>query len=258
MRAAIASPFGFLIGLSLGALGGGSAILTVPLLVYGLGLPPAAATTSSLLVVGPVAAWGAINHWRNDRVRLAEGVVFGLAGIGGSLAGSDLSRSVNPNVLLLLFSALMFAAALSTFQRVRKESNGSKQQARTSSGAALAAKVALAGTGVGFVTGFFGVGGGFVVVPALVLALGFSLPEAVGTSLVVIAINSAMALVPRIGAGDVPWIVVAPLLLAALFGAVAGSRAAGKADPETLAIIFAALVSILAAYTALRSVAGLM
>ncbi len=258
MRAAIASPFGFLIGLSLGALGGGGAILTVPLLVYGLGLTPAAATTSSLLVVGPVAVWGAINHWRNDRVRLAEGVVFGLAGLGGSLAGSGLSRSVDPNVLLLLFSALMFSAALTTFWRIRKESSGPEQRERASSGATLAVKVVLAGTGVGFVTGFFGVGGGFVVVPALVLTLGFSLPEAVGTSLVVIAINSATAFVPRIGAGDIPWIIVAPLLLAALFGAAAGSRAAGKVEPETLAIIFAALVSILAAYTALRSVAGLM
>ena len=95
MRIAAAAPFGFLIGLSLGALGGGGAILTVPLLVYGLGLTPVAATTASLLIVGPVALWGAISHWRCGRVRLAEGLAFGLAGLGGSLAGSHLEQFVN-------------------------------------------------------------------------------------------------------------------------------------------------------------------
>lgn len=257
MRAAAAAPFGFLIGLSLGALGGGGAILTVPLLVYGLGLTPVAATTASLLVVGPVALWGAISHWRCGRVRLAEGLAFGLSGLGGSLAGSHLSLSVEPHVLLLFFSALMLLAAITTFWRVRMEDELEERE-RVSSWAALVVKVVLAGTAVGFVTGFFGVGGGFVVVPALVLALGFSLPEAVGTSLVVIAINSATALAPRIGESDIPWVILVPLLLAALFGAVAGSRVVGNVEPKKLAIGFAVLVSVLAVYTAIRSVAGLM
>ena len=168
-----------------------------------------------------------------------------------------LSSSVEPHVLLLLFSALMLLAAITTFWRVRM-GDESEERERVSSWAALAVKVVLAGTVVGFVTGFFGVGGGFVVVPALVLALGFSLPEAVGTSLVVIAINSATALVPRVGDSGIPWVILVPLLLAALFGAVAGSRVVGKVEPEKLAIGFAALVSVLAIYTAVQSVMGLM
>lgn len=256
MRAAIASPLGFLIGLSLGALGGGGAILSVPLLVYGMGLAPVAASTASLLVVGPVALWGAITHWKEGRVRLAAGTVFGFAGLGGSLAGSRLSGSVEPDLLLLLFSALMVVAASATLQRVWIKEDR-REIGQTLSRVEMAGRVVLAGTVVGFVTGFFGVGGGFVVVPALVVALEFSLPEAVGTSLVVIAINAGVALLPRIGSVDVPWVVVAPLILAALAGAVLGSRVAGGVEPKKLSVVFVALVLAVSFYTAVRSVAGL-
>lgn len=274
MRAAFASPFGFLIGLSLGALGGGGAILTVPLLVYGAGLDPEAATSVSLLVVGPVAAWGAISHWREGRVRVARGAVVGLAGVGGSLLGSRLSRSVDPDLLLLLFAFLMVFAALATLGRVKRQGTsglavdvplGNGVEAPDSApevprfrGAAWAIRVIVAGTAVGFVTGFFGVGGGFVVVPALVVALGFSMPEAVGTSLLVISINCAVALVPRLEGGDVPWVIVVPLLLAGIAGAGVGNRAVSRVKPRTLAAWFAALILVLAAYTAVTSTIGLV
>src|SRR5688500_6162940 len=103
MRAFLASPLGFLIGLSLGALGGGGSILAVPALVYAAGQDPKAATTSSLFLVGSAALAGVATHRPAGRVRVGTGVVFGLTGIGGSLAGSAINRQLDPNLLLLGF-----------------------------------------------------------------------------------------------------------------------------------------------------------
>jgi uncharacterized membrane protein YfcA len=114
-------------------------------------------------------------------------------------------------------------------------------------------KVVVAGTVVGLLTGFFGVGGGFVIVPALVLALGFTMPEAVGTSLMVIAINSAVALSTRLQAGSIEWGAVVPFTIASLLGVVVGSRLASTRDSCSLQRWFVALLVIVAAYTAVRS-----
>ena len=187
MRALLASPLGFLIGLSLGALGGGGSILAVPALVYAAGQDPKAATTTSLVLVTVTALIGIIPHWRAGRVRLGAGAVFGLAGVGGSLLGSAWNEAVDPDVLLLAFSALMLVAAYAMWRRLN---NPGTAAAAASNDAAdvrfdpvTAVKVVVAGSFIGLLTGFFGVGGGFVIVPALVLALGFTMPEAVGTSL---------------------------------------------------------------------------
>ncbi len=194
MRGLLASPLGFLIGLSLGALGGGGSILAVPALVYAAGQTPKHATTTSLVLVALI---GIVPHWRAGRVRLAAGTIFGLAGIGGSLLGSHWNKAADPNVLLLAFSGLMLVAAYGMWRRVR--SAPTRQQPRSVGSAAAPVessparssvqidtstviKVIVAGTIVGLLTGFFGVGGGFVIVPALVLALGFTMPEAIGTS----------------------------------------------------------------------------
>ena len=108
---AIAIPAGLLIGLSLGALGGGGSILTVPVLVYLLHQPPHAATAGSLLIVGITATAGMIAHRRAGRVRLAAGVAFGVLGVAGAYAGTRLSSSIRPDLLLSLFAGLMLVAA---------------------------------------------------------------------------------------------------------------------------------------------------
>jgi uncharacterized membrane protein YfcA len=118
--------------------------------------------------------------------------------------------------------------------------------------------VALAGSLVGLLTGFFGVGGGFVIVPMLVLALGFSMPEAVGTSLLVIVINSLVALVMRAGAGGVEWTVVVPFAVSSLAGVLVGGRLAGRRDPSSLQQAFAVLLVIVALYTATTSLVALV
>ena len=117
--------------------------------------------------------------------------------------------------------------------------------------------MAIAGTIVGLLTGFFGVGGGFVIVPALVLALGFTMPEAVGTSLLVIAINSAVALTTRLEAGAIEWDVVIPFTVASLIGVVVGSHLASTRDSTSLQRWFVGLLVVVAAYTAIRSAIAL-
>ena len=114
---------------------------------------------------------------------------------------------------------------------------------------ATAVKVIAAGSVVGLLTGFFGVGGGFVIVPALVLTLGFAMPEAVGTSLVVIAINAAMALAIRAGSSEIDWAAAAPFLLTTVAGTIVGGRIAGRIDARRLTGAFVVLLVVVALYT---------
>jgi uncharacterized membrane protein YfcA len=277
MRALLASPLGFLIGLSLGALGGGGSILAVPALVYAAGQDPKAATTTSLVLVTITALIGIIPHWRAGHVRLAAGAVFGLAGIGGSLIGSAWNESVDADVLLLAFSMLMLVAAYAMWRRLRKQAAAPTARSAGAAAAtpgqldtdpgqsatirldmATAVKVVLAGSFIGLLTGFFGVGGGFVIVPALVLALGFSMPDAVGTSLIVIAVNSTVALATRLPSGSVEWGTVIPFTIASLIGVFVGSRLASTRDPRFLQKWFVVLLVIVAIYTATSSLIALI
>jgi uncharacterized membrane protein YfcA len=288
MRGLLASPLGFLIGVSLGALGGGGSILAVPALVYAAGQSPRHATTTSLVLVTFTAMIGLIPHWRARHVRFAAGTVFGLAGIGGSLLGSHWNASADPNVLLLAFSGLMILAATGMWVRARpvgaapvERSVGAavgpqvrgvhpleaaplsapREQPTARAGVRVDPRTALkvigAGSGVGVLTGFFGVGGGFVIVPALVLALGFAMTEAVGTSLLVIAINSVVALSTRLQAGSIEWATVLPFTIASAIGVVVGGRLARRHDPTSLQRWFVGLLVVVAVYTAIRSVLAL-
>ena len=250
----LAIPLGLAIGLSLGALGGGGSILTVPALVYVLDQDPRSATTGSLLIVGITALTGMLAHARAGRVRVAQGLVFGALGVAGSWAGSRLSTAVPPQVLLSAFAALMLVVAVIMLRRSRngRSDAGSGERKRP-------VAVVLTATAVGLLTGFFGVGGGFAVVPALVLSLGFSMPVAVGTSLLVIAINSATALVARLGSGvDLDWPLLAVFTAAAIAGSLLGGRVASRVRPATLTRAFAVLLAVVAVYTAVRSVPQLV
>jgi uncharacterized membrane protein YfcA len=250
---------GLLIGLSLGALGGGGSILTVPALVYLLGQSPHQATAASLLVVGLAAVAGAVAHARAGRARVKTGAVFGLLGVIGSYAGSLASAAVPGSLLLAGFGVLMLVVAATMIVRRRRVPGIPSPAHSARSGARHALVVAAAATGVGLVTGFFGVGGGFVVVPALVLALGFDMPTAAGTSLVVIALNSAAALAARAahGALSLDWALAATFTGAAVLGTLAGTGLAGRASPQRLSAAFTLLIVMVAGYTLARSVPGL-
>ena len=266
MRAFLASPLGFLIGVSLGALGGGGSILAIPALVYAAGQSPKHATTTSLLLVGITALIGLVPYWRSHQVRFTAGVIFGLAGIGGSLLGSHWNTAADPDLLLLTFAGLMLVAAYGMWRRLH---TSPRTVARSVGAAAtttvpaphiassIIVKVAAAGTLVGLLTGFFGVGGGFIIVPALVLTLGFNMPEATATSLLVIAINSGVALTTRLDSAAIEWATVIPFTAASVLGVVVGTKLAKRHDPAALQRGFIALLVIVALYTATRSALAL-
>jgi uncharacterized protein len=270
VRALLASPLGFLIGLSLGALGGGGSILAVPVLVYAAGQDPQAATATSLLLVGSASLVGLVPHWRAGRVRVGTGIVFGLTGIGGSLAGSALNKHLDPEVLLLAFAGLVCVAAwrmltgCPTCTKVGETQALSDAPGTTATllrhriDARTVVMVLAAGTGVGFLTGLFGVGGGFVIVPALALGLKLPMPQAIGTSLLVIAINSAVALAARLATTTIDWHITIPFTVAAIAGVLYGGKVADRLDPERSLRWFAALLFAVAAYTAVRAGAALM
>jgi uncharacterized membrane protein YfcA len=268
---------GLLIGLSLGALGGGGSILTVPALVYVLGEPAQTATTGSLVIVGVTALVAAIGHARAGRVRWGAGVTFGAVGILASYAGTAANRTINPELLLLAFAGLIVVAASAMIVRQRRctgcgdvavpattatsERHGRVAvltTAHVATRTTAVAKVVAAGLVVGFLTGFFGVGGGFVIVPALVMALGYPMPVAAGTSLLVIAINSAAALAARSGHAAFHWSVVIPFTAAAIASSLAGKRLADQVRPATLTRAFVALLLAVAAYVAVRSGTALL
>jgi len=265
-RALLASPLGFLIGVSLGALGGGGSILAVPVLVFVAGQDPASATTTSLLVVGIASTIGAVGHWRHGRVRLGSGLLFGLIGVVGSLAGAALNRRLDGDVLLLAFAGLVLIAAWRivvgcpsctrigelTALASTDEPGGIATSTRIARRSGLV-KIAAAGTFVGFLTGLFGVGGGFVIVPALALVLEFPMGIAIGTSLLVIAVNTAVALAARAGAGSIDWGTTLVFTAAATAGVGVGKRVADRLEPESMQRAFAALLVAVALYTGARA-----
>ena len=263
-RALLASPLGFLIGVSLGALGGGGSILAVPVLVFVAGQNPFAATTTSLVVVGVASLIGALGHWRAGRVRVTQGLMFGLVGIAGSLAGSALNRRLDGDALMLAFAGLTLVAAWRivvgcpscTRSGEANAISGEpavgdrtvKTRPRTMTPVRVA-KIGAAGTAVGFLTGLLGVGGGFVIVPALALVLEFPMGVAIGTSLLVIAVNAAVALGFRVGADSIDWGTTLVFTASAVGGVGAGKWIADRLEPESMQRAFAALLVFVAVYT---------
>lgn len=271
---------GALIGLSLGALGGGGSIMAVPVLVYLLGQSPAQATTGSLVVVGATSLIAAVTAHRAGNVLLGRGVVFGLVAIGGAVAGAKASAHVPEDILLATFATLMLLVGglMAWRQLHHHRSHRADQDAARHHSARptlddpiitfsptfacqcpRALKVLITATAVGLLTGFLGVGGGFLVVPALLLALALPMEYAVGTSLVVITITSISALAVRAGTGTSPdWGPVLALTAASAVAAVAGAHLADRVDTNRLQGAFTVLILAVAAYTAIEALPALI
>ncbi|WP_330285952.1 sulfite exporter TauE/SafE family protein [Streptomyces sp. NBC_00576] len=222
---------GAVTGLALGALGGGGSVLAVPALIYLLGFTPAAATTASLAVVTVTSATGLAAHARADTVEWRAGAVFAAAGLVPAMLGGAVSGYV-PSALLT--GAFAVIAGLAAYRMLRPS-------ASLREGVAVRpVQVARAGAGLGAVTGVLGVGGGFLAVPALVNVVGLRMRAAVGTSLLVISVNSLAALLARSGtATRVDWALVAPFAGAAILGAWDGKRLAGHVSGSRLQRLFA-------------------
>ena len=275
MTLLVAIVAGAVIGLSLGSLGGGGSILAVPVLVYALGQSPAQATTGSLVVVGVTSLVGALTAYAAGNVMLARGVAFGVVALGGAVAGARASAAVPEPVLLAAFAVLMLAVGVMLAvrqwrgRRATTESTPARRPALDdpiitfsptfACQCPRALKVLVAATVVGLLTGFLGVGGGFLVVPALLVALSLPMAYAAGTWLVVITLTSAVALLVRAGSGILPdWGPVIALTVAASVAAVVGTRIAAHADTRRLSAAFTGLVLIVAGYTAAQALPALV
>ncbi|MGW4032609.1 sulfite exporter TauE/SafE family protein [Streptomyces sp. NPDC004838] len=237
---------GAVVGLALGALGGGGSVLAVPALIYLLDFTPAAATTASLIIVTATSATALFAHARDGLVRWRTGALFAAAGLLPAALGGALAGRLPPALLTGAF-ALIAAAAAVGMLRARPDAGEAVRKGP--------AAVVGAGAGLGAVTGVLGVGGGFLAVPALVRSLGLEMRVAVGTSLLVITVNSLAALTTRTGTADpLDWAVVAPFTGAAILGAWDGKRLSGKVRGTTLQRIFAAALLAVAAVMLMDSV----
>lgn len=250
------------VGLVLGGFGGGGSVLTVPALVFLLGERPHNAATASLVIVGISAMIGLLARARSGQVRWVAGAGFGAVGTSTAVGGTMLSRNLDPQVLLLAFAALILLAALSLLRRTTEApaahlATELTPPARFTPSTRRAMIVAI-GAVTGLATGLFGVGGGFLVVPALVVALGWPMQSAIATSLLVIVINSIASLSARVATESFNWRVIIPVTVAAVIGTLLGKAVADRTSSRSLSRAFAALLVAVAAYTATTSVIGLL
>jgi uncharacterized membrane protein YfcA len=218
-----------LVGLALGLLGGGGSILAVPLLVYVAGMSPAEAVATSLLVVGVTALAALVPHALAGRVAWRTGLTFGLAAMVGAYAGGRLSAFLPGWLLLVLFAVMMIVTAVAMIRGRRDLAERARPAVATS---------LLHGVGVGLVTGTVGAGGGFLVVPALVLLGGMPMASAVGTSLLVIVMNSGAGLAGHLQSVRLDWPLALAVTASAVVGSVVGGLLAGHVPQERLRTAF--------------------
>ena len=214
------------VGVSLGLLGGGGSILAVPLLVYVAGLESKEAIATSLLVVGVTSLAALLPHARAGRVRWRTGLVFGAAAMVGAYVGGRLAEFIPGTVLLIAFSLMMLATAVAMIR-------GRRQMKEREGGMRVGLVVAEGGV-VGLVTGMVGAGGGFLVVPALVLLGGLPMSAAVGTSLLVIAMKSFAGLGGYLASVQIDWGLAAAVTAAAVVGSLVGGTLTGRIPADTL------------------------
>ncbi|MBJ6630991.1 integral membrane family protein [Streptomyces sp. ZS0098] len=232
---------GAVVGLALGALGGGGSVLAVPALIYLLGFTPAAATTASLVIVTVTSLTALYAHARAGNVRWRAGAAFAAAGlVPAALAGAAAARL--PQAVLTVTFAVVAALAALKMLRPGDPAGAADRKVRPG-------RAAGAGAGLGALTGLLGVGGGFLAVPALVTVLAFEMRAAVGTSLLVITANSLASLATRSGAAvSLDWAVIGPFIATAVLGAWDGKRLAAKVSGPRLQRVFAVVLLAVAAF----------
>jgi uncharacterized membrane protein YfcA len=230
----VALALAVLIGLSLGLLGGGGSILTVPILRYVLGMEAHAAIGLSLLVVGLTSLAALVPHARAGRVRFRTGIVFGLAGMAGAYGAGRFAHYIPAPVLLSLFALMMFATAIAMLRKKPRGQPSGDATAKEAPPELPIAKVLLEGVVVGAVTGLVGAGGGFLVVPALVLLGNLPMELAVGTSLVVIAMKSLAGFAGYAGSTPIDLEVGLAMSAAAVVGSIAGGMLVTRVKPSAL------------------------
>lgn len=233
-----------LVGLSLGLLGGGGSILTVPILTYVLGMEPREAIASSLFIVGVTSAVSLLAHARAGRVRWRTGLLFGAAGMAGAYAGG-LAGGVIPGVVLMILFAVMMIAAATAMLRARVDRDD--RHGDGAGGGRRVGRILLDGFVVGLATGLVGAGGGFLVVPALALLGGLPMAVAVGTSLLVITMKSTAGLAGYLATVQLDWPVVLAFTVVAVLTSFVGARLAGVVPEGRLRTGFGWFVLVMGA-----------
>jgi uncharacterized membrane protein YfcA len=262
--------FGLFIGLSLGLTGGGGAIFAVPLLVYGLSVPAREAVAVSLAAVGATSLAGFLHRWKLGEVELRTGLLFATAGMIGAPIGSGLASLLSDTVLLLGFGGLMIVVSVRLWQQAAraqrnpetcppvKDQDGPTCQRDAHGKLILNSRCAilllLVGIATGVLSGLFGVGGGFVIVPALVLFSGMSMHRAVGTSLMVISLVSVSGLTAQVVTGvSIPMKLTGLFVLGGIGGVFAGQQIGRRLSTQVLQRVFAVAILAVAAFVIVRN-----
>jgi hypothetical protein len=238
-------------GVIVGLLGGGGSILTVPLLIYLVGLEPKVAIASSLLVVGLTSAGGALHHAWRGTVRWRTGLIFGTCSMAGAYGAGMVARFIPGQVLLLVFAILMAGTAIGLMRH---------QPGLDSHGRPLAPRpfslpiVASEGLAVGGLSGLVGAGGGFLVVPVLVMRVGLDMRSAVGTSLLIIVLNAFSAFAGYLTHVQIDWALALSISAASVAGALGGASLSGIVSQHRLRHAFAWLVLAMAAFIASQEI----
>ncbi|EQC47807.1 sulfite exporter TauE/SafE [Bacteriovorax sp. BSW11_IV] len=229
------------IGISLGLLGGGGSILTVPILVYVLEMPAKSSIALSLVIVGVTALISALGHARKKNVNFKIAFIFAPMAMLGAFLGARLSKLMDGSTQLILFAIIMLLAAIFMFKgqktNEKEDENETKEIKKT--------LILIQAFIVGIITGIVGVGGGFLIVPALVLLTGVSMKVAVGTSLLIIAFNSFSGFVGYIGTIEIPWMFLSIFTTVTVIGSLIGGHLSSYISSAKLKKVFAVFLIIM-------------
>lgn len=254
---------GAITGIVLGLLGSGGSIIAMPALLYLLHVEPKQAIAMSLGIVAATATISAWDNWRRGNVDIKVAAVFGLFGVAGTFAGTRLGIHTPVAMQLTLFALVMYAAAWRMLKK-KKQPLAQTPQLAGAGGPIVAAEeeviaahmghIALLGIGVGALTGLVGVGGGFLIVPALVLLSGIPMKTAIGTSLAIVAANSSTGFAGYLGTVPIEWEIMASFTAVTVAGSFVGTRIAHRFSQETLKRSFGMFLVFVASYILLKSV----
>lgn len=236
----LAAALSIVVGVTLGLLGGGGAILTVPMLVYVLGVDAKVAVATSLLVVAVTSVSGVTVHAMAGVVRWRVGLILGITGMVGAFVGGRLAGLVSGTVLLVAFGALMLVMSIAM---MRGRGNISSEESKVAWGV-----LAAIGLAVGATSGFLGAGGGFLIVPALTLVARVPVRNAIGTSLFVIAMQTAAGFASHVMTTQLDWTLAFVVTGAAVLGSFAGAKLAHRVDPKQLRKGFGVFVLVMALF----------
>ena len=244
---------GVIVGFSLGLIGGGGSVLAVPLLLYVVGVKDThLAIGTSALAVGIIAGISLLNHKKLGNIRIKKGLLFAIPGIVGTLLGAQLGLWTPSENLLILFAGFM---AVVGFLMLKK--NASKHEVTSGSSNLILLKknVSLSGFSVGVLAGYFGIGGGFLVVPTIMYSGGLNIVQAIGTSLVSVSSFGLTTAARYFVAGQVDLIIAVLLIIGGVIGGYFGAKTSEKIPKENLSKVFAVVLFVVATYIVIRTTA---